>query len=79
MWIRFTRKYFAATKKTKLSRVGGQAIMEYLVILLVVTSLFMVIVRPQMAKLQKKMEDSMKKGLFNVDIQGSGFYYFPIK
>lgn len=87
MWTRFIRKYSVATKNPKnkkffakiLGASRGQAMLEYLFLILMGVSMFMLLVRPHMMKLEQQLEKGMKGGIFNVDASGSGYYYFPVK
>lgn len=57
----------------------GQAVFEYLLIVVMVLGLFMAVVRPGIGKLGKKIQDGMNGSFFNTDDSGAGFYYFPVK
>lgn len=75
MWIIPMSKFLRRIKSNQ----AGQAVVEYLLILIVVLGIFMVVARPGIGRLGKKIQDSLNAGFFNSDPQGGGFYYFPIK
>ncbi len=80
MWSIHIRKCFAAILKApKWRDQKGQTILEYLLILIVVVSLFMLIARPYIGTIGKKFQDLNKKGFFAEDTSGSNFYYYPLK
>ncbi len=87
MWTKFTRKYSVALRRKpknnsilrSLKNSRAQAMVEYLFLILMGVSMFMLLVRPHMMALEKKLETGMKSGIFNVDATGSGYYYFPVK
>lgn len=78
MWNTPTVKFF----KTILS-IGknsqGQGILEYVLILAVVISIFMVVGRPFLKDFGGKIQGLSQKGIFSEDSSGSSFYYFPLK
>lgn len=78
MWNIPIRKFSSATIK---SRQSGQAILEYMLILMVVVGIFVFVGRPAINKLRVKLRDGMKTGIFTnaEDNTGKGFYYFPVK
>jgi Tfp pilus assembly protein FimT len=80
MWNIPIRKFFAAIRSRALAPGGekGQTIVEYLLILVVVLSIFMVFAKPFMKDLNKKFETASKKGFFAEDPSGGNFYYFPM-
>lgn len=53
--------------------------LEYLLITLVVITIFIAVARPGFTKLADKMKNGFKSGFFSDDKSGSGFYYYPIK
>jgi hypothetical protein len=57
----------------------GQGMLEYILILAVVVSLFMFVAKPYLKTFGKKFQDLGKGGIFSEDNTGSNFYYFPIK
>lgn len=80
MWNIPTRKFFAAILSRAWRPKGerGQTVIEYLLILVVVLSIFMVFAKPFMKGLNKKFETASKKGFFAEDPSGGNFYYFPM-
>jgi hypothetical protein len=76
MWIIRLRKCFAATP-CKNQR--GQGMLEYILILAVAVSLFMLVGRPYLKDLGKKFQGLGKQGFLAEDNTGSNFYYFPIR
>jgi hypothetical protein len=82
MWSIPIRKYSAATQSAKrgiLRSESGQGILEYVLVLVVVVTIFLFIARPYMAKLGPRFQDVFKGGIFKDDSSGNGFYYFPVK
>jgi hypothetical protein len=90
MWNIRIRKSSAATRSKpgagrsrlgRLSRLGerGQVMLEYLLIIAVVFSIFIFLARPYLKSLNKKFEEAGKSGFFAEDPSGSNFYYFPIR
>lgn len=71
-----SKKFFGATPSRGSS---GQAMIEYLLILLVVTSMFMLIAKPFLTKMGEKFKKVGQQGFFTDDPSGSAFYYFKIK
>lgn len=61
------------------SKQSGQVVVEYLLILAVVLGIFMLVARPGIGRLGKKIQEDLNKGLFAADATGAGFYYFPVK
>lgn len=57
----------------------GQTMLEYLLIIAVIFSIFIFMARPFMKKLNKQFEEAGKSGFFAEDPSGSNFYYFPIR
>ncbi len=76
MWSIRTRKSSAAIRSKK---ERGQVLVEYILIIMVVLGLFMIVARPALGKLGKKINDGLKGGIFADDPSGSGFYYYPVK
>jgi hypothetical protein len=58
---------------------SGQGILEYTLILIVVLGIVFVMAKPVIAKLQGRLTDNLKKGIFANDPTGANFYYFPLK
>lgn len=87
MWNIRIRKSSAATRskagvgRSRLGRLGerGQVMLEYLLIIAVVFSIFIFLARPYLKSLNKKFEEAGKSGFFAEDPSGSNFYYFPIR
>jgi hypothetical protein len=57
----------------------GQGIVEYILVLAVIFSIFMIVAKPGLKRLQDKIADGMKSGIFAENSDDSGFYYFPMK
>lgn len=79
MWNIRTRKSSGATRSSRLRDERGQAILEYILVLIVVLSLFVIVAKPAIGKLGKKINEGLKGGIFSDDPSGAGFYYYPIK
>lgn len=77
MWNIRIRKFSAATRSKRDQR--GQALVEYILIIMVVLGLFMIVARPAIGKLGKKISDGLKGGIFADDPSGGRFYYYPVK
>jgi hypothetical protein len=75
MWSIVTKKFFVAIRSNQ----SGQAILEYILVILVVLGIFMIAARPMIGKLGKKINDGIKGGIFAEDSTGGKFYYFPVK
>ena len=75
-----TKKFFGGIRSNPLGRrrEGGQAVLEYLLLLLLAVSMFMIVARPYLGKLADKFQSLSKKGFLAEDPTGSNFYYFPI-
>jgi len=58
---------------------AGQGILEYILVLAVVLSIFMVFGKPFVAKFGPKFRDIGKDGFFTDDSSGAQFYYYRIK
>lgn len=70
------------TRQKRLSilrRQKGQAVLEYLLIVLVILGIFITIARPGFEKLTENIQATLKSGFFAEDDDGSGFYYYPLK
>lgn len=61
------------------SNESGQVIVEYILVAVVVLSIFVFFARPQLGKLGKNISENLQGGIFSDDPSGSGFYYFPVK
>jgi competence protein ComGC len=53
--------------------------LEYMLILLVVMSMFMIVARPFLTKMGEKFKKVGKQGFFTDDPTGAQFYYYRIK
>jgi hypothetical protein len=78
MLSRRTRKYSGAIPFDIGGRQAGQAMLEYILILLLVVTMFMLVARPFLGDFAKKIQEAGRKGIFTDDPSGSNFYYFPI-
>lgn len=76
MWSIRIRKFSGVIRSSR--REGGQVALEYLLVLIVSVSLFMIVAKPYLTDITKKFETLSKKGVFADDPSGSNFYYFPI-
>ncbi len=74
MWTKFTRKYSAAIRSDE----RGQVVVEYILILVAVISIFVAILRPEVKNLQNKLTSQFSKGFFQVDETGEGYYHFRV-
>ena len=81
MWSIPTRKYSGATPSSKRKRLGegGQAVLEYVLILMMVVGFALILGRPFLSKLGVTYQSVFKSGMFAADSSGSKFYYFPVK
>lgn len=75
MRIILTNRFLKPIKSNQ----NGQAVVEYLLIIAVVLGIFMLVAKPGIGRLGKKIQDDLNKGLFAADATGAGFYYFPVK
>lgn len=55
----------------------GQGMVEYILILAVIVSIFVLIVRPFFKTFQEKIGDNFKNG--SVFSEDANFYYFPVR
>lgn len=76
MWTILTKKFFAAIR---CNNQRGQGMLEYILILVVVVSMFMLVGRPFLKDMGKKFQGLGKQGFLAEDNTGSNFYYFPIR
>lgn len=58
---------------------SGQAIVEYILVVVVVLSIFVFFARPKLGELGSKLSQNLQGGVFSDDPSGAGFYYFPVK
>jgi hypothetical protein len=74
-----TRKFSGATHSRGPGRgQSGQGLLEYMLILLMVVSIFVVFARPFMNQFSQKFQSITKKGFFTDDPTGANFYYYPL-
>ena len=62
----------------KKAKQSGQAVVEYLLIVMVVVGIFVAIGRPAILRIAENLKKDMKGGFFSDENKG-GFYYFPVK
>lgn len=78
MWNIPIVKFFKTILSIAKSK-SGQGILEYVLVLAVVLSIFMVVGRPFLKDIGGKIQGLSQKGIFSEDSSGSNFYYFPLK
>ena len=76
MWTKFTEKCSAAIRS---GDERGQVVVEYILILVAVISIFVAILRPEVKNLQNKLTAQFSKGFFQTDETGEGFYHFRVR
>ena len=64
--------------RSKLADERGQTILEYLLVLAIVVSMFLLVAKPFLGDIAKKFQDMSKKGFFSEDPTGANFYYYPL-
>lgn len=57
----------------------GQGILEYVLVMAVVLSIFLIFAKPFVSKFGPRFRDIGKEGFFADDSSGSQFYYYRIK
>jgi hypothetical protein len=57
----------------------GQAVLEYILLLSVIFGIFLVVVRPRMGDIQKKLAEALKSGPVSGDPSKGYPYYFQMR
>ena len=74
-----TKKFSSVIPFKRISNEGGQGMLEYVLVLMVVLGIVFVLAKPVIANIQKTFEKGLKGGIFKEDPTGNNFYYFPLK